>query len=69
MPVFLKLFLCGCLYKCLCVYVCVHPPLRLLIIRGVIYTPYDWLNKFYGFYITAVVGIVSGHGLRIHMHS
>ena len=21
--------------------------------------PYDWLNKFYGFYIAAVVGIVS----------
>ena len=23
-----------------------------------IYTPYDWLNKFYGFYMAAVVGIV-----------
>ena len=29
-------------------------------------TPYGWLNKFYGFYTAAVVGIISGHGLIIH---
>ena len=31
-----------------------------------IYAPYDWLNKFYGFYKTVVVGIISGHGVSIH---
>ena len=50
---FLKLFLCGhlqvCLCVCVCVYVCVCPPSKLLITSGVIWTPYDWLNKGYGF--------------------
>ena len=32
---------------------------------GVIWTPYDWLNKFYSFYMAAVVVIGSGHGLRM----
>ena len=31
------------------------------------YTPYDWLNKFYGFIMAAVVGIVSGCDFSIHM--
>ena len=44
------------LYAC----VCVCLPLRLLITSGMIQTPYDWLNKFYGFYMPAVVSIVSG---------
>ena len=26
---------------------------------------YDWLNKFYSFYITSVVSVVSRHGLTI----
>ena len=30
-----------------------------------IWTPYDWLNKFYGFYMAAVVVMGSGWGLRI----
>ena len=30
---------------------------------GVICTPFDWLNKFYSFYMAAIVGIVSRHGL------
>ena len=29
-------------------------------------TSFDLLNKFYGFYMAAVVGIVSGHGVCIH---
>ena len=39
--------------------------LRLLITSGVIWTPYDWLNKFYSFYMAAVVIIGSGRGLRV----
>ena len=45
------------------VYVCVCPPPRLLIISGVIWTPYDWLNKFYSCYMATVVVIVNGRGL------
>ena len=52
---------------CMCVCVCVSPPLKLLITGGVIWTPYDWLNKFYGSYMAVVVGIVNGHGLGIVM--
>ena len=38
--------------------------LRLLITSSMIWTPYDWLNKFYSFYMAAAV-ISSGCGLRI----
>ena len=34
-------------------------------------SPYDWLNKFYGFYMTAMVGIISAVcrcGLKIERH-
>ena len=34
---------------------------------GVMWTPYDWLNKFYSFYMAAVVVIGDGRGLRIEM--
>ena len=44
---------------------CVCPPLRLLLISGLIWTSYNWLNKFYSFYVPAVVSIVSRHGLSI----
>ena len=47
---------------CLCM--CESAP-RLLITRGVMWTPYDWLNKFYSFYMAAVIIIGSGRGLRI----
>ena len=52
---------------CVCVHVCdcVCVPLRLLITSGVIWCdidPYDWLNKFYGFFMAAAVGIISRHG-------
>ena len=45
---------------------CVYVPPRLY---GMIWTPYDWINKFYSFYATAVVGIISRCGLRINVHS
>ena len=44
---------------CVCLFVC-SPP-RLLITSGTIWTPYDWLNKFYSCYIATVVVIVNGH--------
>ena len=43
---------------------CVSAP-RQLITSGVIWTSYDWLNKLYSFYVAALVGIVSRHGLSI----
>ena len=50
---------------CVCVCVCVSLPSRLLITSGVIWAPYDWLNKFYSCYMATVVVIVNGHGLGI----
>ena len=37
-------------------------------ISGMIWAPYDWLNELYNFYMTAVVGIVSRHGLRVEVY-
>ena len=38
---------------------CVCPAPRLLITSGMIWTPYDWLNKFYSFYMATLVSILS----------
>ena len=54
-----------CVCVCVCVCLCVCPPPRLLITSGVIWTPYDWLNKFYSCYMATVVIIVNGRGLGI----
>ena len=35
-------------------------------ISGVMWTPYDWSNKFYGFSLAAIVDIVSGRDVRIY---
>ena len=51
---------------CVCVSVCLPP--RLVITSGVIWTSYDWLSKFYSFYIAAVVSIVSRCGIAIEAH-
>ena len=59
-PGFLKLILRG---LSVCMHVCQRP--RLLITSGVIWSPYDWLNKFYSCYMAIVVGIVNGCGLGI----
>ena len=32
---------------------------------GMIWTPYDWLNKFYSFYMATIVVIGGGYSLRI----
>ena len=69
---FLKLFssrkssvcACACVHACICVHVTVSTP-RLLVISGAMWhvcTPYDCLYKFYTFYITAVVSIISRCG-------
>ena len=55
---------------CVCVCVSVCPPLRLVITSGVMWCdmdPYDRLNKYYSFCMTAIVGIVSRRGLRIEV--
>ena len=62
-PGFLKLFLCWCMYVCTFVCVCLLP--RLLITSSMIWTPYDWLNKFYSLYMAAIVSIISRRGLTI----
>ena len=60
-----------CLYACVCVYVCVYvcvcSPPRLLITSGVMWCNIDWSNKYYGFYMASLVGIISGRGISIHM--
>ena len=48
---------------CVCMFVCPRP--RLLINSGVIWTSYDWLNKFYSCYMATVVIIVNGRDLGI----
>ena len=50
---------------CVCVCLRVCPSARLLITSGVIWTSYDWLNKFYSCYMATVVVIVNGRGLCI----
>ena len=58
-----------CIHACVCVSMFVCPrPYSVLIIRGMILTLYDWLNKFYSLYMAAVVGIVSRPGLSIEVH-
>ena len=52
----------------MCVFVCVSTS-RILITSGVIWTPYDWLNKFYSCYMATLVGIVDGYGLGIDTYS
>ena len=60
--------MCVCVCLRVCMYVCVSPPQRLLITSGVIWTPHNWLNKFYSCYNMATVAvIVNGNGLGIGM--
>ena len=58
LPGFLKLFLYRHVYVCVCV------PSRLLITSGVIWSPNDWLNKFYSCYMAKGVVLVNGHGIN-----
>ena len=44
-----------------------YVPLSVLIVSGMIWTPYDLLKKFYSFY-AAVVDIVDRHGLTIETY-
>ena len=65
---FLKIDSVQIISVCVHLCVCVSPLLRLLITSGVIWTPYEWLNKFYSCYLAIVVIIVNGRGLGIDMH-
>ena len=51
------------MHVCVCVFVCPCP--RLLMTSGMIWTSYDWLNKFYSCYMATVVAIVNGRSLSI----
>ena len=58
-----------CMRVCVFVYVCMSA-LRVLIIngvmwRGMMWTPYDWLNKLYSCYMATEVSIINGYGLGI----
>ena len=62
---------CEDIPPALCVdhsYVCVCLPLRLLITSGMIWTSYDWLNKYYSYNMATVAVIGNGRGLGIDMH-
>ena len=61
-----RVYMCVCACMCTCMHVCPSP--RLLIISGVMWTPYDWFNKFYIFIMAYLVrlGIVSRCGLKIY---
>ena len=52
--------LCVCIrVVCVLVCVCVCLPLRLLLItNGVIWSPYDWLNKLYNIYMAVMLWLV-----------
>ena len=75
MSVCVRVYVCVCVCVCrcvcagvcvlVCVCVCVSPHPRLLITSAVIWTPHDWLNKFYNCFMTIVVVIVNGRSLGI----
>ena len=48
---------------------CVYPPLRVLITSGMIWIPYDWLNKkFYSFCMAFVVDVLRRYGFGSKVH-
>ena len=51
---------------CVCACACASVPL--VATDGVIWAPYDWLNKLYKSYVASVVSIVNGYGLLIKVH-
>ena len=51
-------FLTTALLVCVCICVCVCLLPWLLITSGMIWIPYNWLHKFYNFYMAAVVNII-----------
>ena len=62
---------CACAHVCMCVRAWVCSWVQLVVWChwcGMIRTMYDWLNKFYNFYMAAVVNIISRCGLSIDAH-
>ena len=49
-------------------WICMCSPPKLLIIGGMIWALYDWLNKFYSFYMAAIVDNISGRGPSIDVY-
>ena len=59
------------MHACACIHVCVSAPKAINNYSGLMWCDIDpmWFaNKFYGFYMAALVSIVSGCGLSIHAH-
>ena len=52
---------------CVCVCVCVRACMRARVCGGMIWTPYDWLNKFYNFCTAAKVAKCWGFWMFFHM--
>ena len=50
----------------MCVYVCLCVCQRLSITSGMIWTSYDWLNKFYSCYMAAVV-VINEMGVALEL--
>ena len=58
---------CVCVCACVCVFLCVFVcvcvcvcSVRPLITSSMVWTPYDWLNKFNSCSMATVVGIIKG---------
>ena len=64
LPGFLKLL---SYWKLVRVRVCKFAP-KPLLTSGVMWISYDWLNKFYSFYMAKVISTVSRCGLKIETH-
>ena len=67
--------LCVCVCVCVCVYACVRACVHVCVCvpeainnSYVIWTSYDWLNKFYGCYMATVSIIINGYSLGIDTH-
>ena len=62
----MNVYVYVCMSMCVCVCVCMH--LRLVkTTSGMMWTSYVWLNKFYNFYVVAVVSIVGRCGITIEV--
>ena len=70
MCVFVWYVLCVCACVRACMHACVCAPnLKAINNQWYLWTPYDWLNKFYSFYIAAVAGDISRCSLSIDTYS
>ena len=59
LSVCLSVYVSVCVCVCMCLCMCVRST------SDVIWTPYDWVNKLYSFYVATVVSIINGRGFSI----